>query len=1458
MDKDEILRLSGITTHHVTTLGLALVDILGCPVTFHLVENDFPIPQNGILGSDFFKQFQAKVNYEQNQLEWNNVRIPFEEKEEIFIIPPRTISQMHIRIANSELKEGYVPRLNVTDGVYLGDALVTVRDAKAYLQVVNTTDEEERVYIPTIKIYEFETNENRNSNPNSIAKSSYLGSFSSNSNSKSNSVSNLISNSNSNSNSCLNSTIDNSNSNSNLNSDESFNSISNSNSIPIPRSSNSNSRSCFLVKQNDRKNKIMGMLRLEHLNAEERSHIDKLIEKNSDCFHLPDEKLNYTSVLKHRIPTVNEIPIHTRQYRFPVIHKDEINKQVNELLEQEIIKPSKSPYNTPVWIVPKKADSKGNKRWRMVLDFRELNDKTVGDAYPLPNITEILDQLGGAKYFSVFDLASGFHQIRMHPDDSHKTAFSTPHGHYEFDRMPFGLKNAPATFQRLMDLVLTGMQGNEIFVYLDDIVLYSSSLTEHAIKFEKLATRLRQANLKLQPDKCELLRKEVTYLGHIIGENGVRPDPKKIEAVQNFPVPKNAKNVKQFLGLAGYYRRFIKGFSKIAKPLTNLLKKDSDFKWEDKEQESFNTLRDALCEEPILQYPDFTKPFLLTTDASGTAIGAILSQGQIGKDQPISYASRVLNDAEKNYSTIEKELLAIVYAVQHFRPYLYGKKFKLVTDHKPLTWLHKLKDPTSRLARWRIKLAEYDYEVIYKPGKINANADALSRNPTTSIYPIHTLYDKIEECPEDDEARQRNAHPKPLPMSPRRGTMREEPEPIITGMLTRHMENTEGESVPFTKKELEEPPFVEHIVHAEIHNNPIDQLSNTECLLQDTETSNIGNDVPDIPPETEILTTENNSAKVDLPTSQIIIPPNLLQIINNLTEDYEQDEISQSKSSNENNPENRNEQIIEDSDDDNSEDDQNESIIDDDEETEEEEDEEDRNSDKDIDATYNEFETTHETETQMTTRRQKHSVINSRDQIFMRKENYLYFLTVDGKPCDEGTRQLQKQNLIPKLKETKVGNIEVIKRKNRFHLILICKENLKERIAKETLQNFIIKLREKIREHSIKVINIAKFKELDNINWAEILSQIRESLLGTSTKLIVCHGLVTIPEPDRQKNIIEEAHSSKIGGHKGITKTYNRIRQNFYWNNIKSDIRNFINQCLQCQTKKLIRIKTKQPMLITDTPFSSFEKISMDIVGPLPETSKGNSYILTIQDHLTKFSLAIPLKSITAIQVADALLKYFICIFGAPKIILTDQGTNFMSNLMKRFAKQFKIKQHRTTAFYPQANGALERSHLVLVEYLKQYVNKFTEWDELLEYATFSYNTSTHESTGYTPYELVFGKLARQPSSEITEEIKEKTYDDYLYKLMTDIYDLQELARECLVASKIKSKYYYDKKISPQAFQINDQIFLLNEPKKGKLGDQYSGPHIITDILPNGNIKILIKGKLKIVHPNKIRKTKRD
>ena len=211
------------------------------------------------------------------------------------------------------------------------------------------------------------------------------------------------------------------------------------------------------------------------------------------------------------------------------------------------------------------------------------------------------------------------------------------------------------------------------------------------------------------------------YLGHVITRDGVRPDPKKVDAVVNFPRPKNCKNIKQLLGLAGYYRRFVPNFASIVKPLTTLLKKSIDFQWDQAQEESFNEIKKILCSQPLLQYPDFMQPFVITTDASGYALGAILSQGPIGRDLPVAYTSRTLNTAELNYSTTEKELLTIIFAVKQFRPYVFGRKFTLVTDHRPLIWLYNLNDPASRLARWKMWLSEYDYDIQYKPGRVNAN-----------------------------------------------------------------------------------------------------------------------------------------------------------------------------------------------------------------------------------------------------------------------------------------------------------------------------------------------------------------------------------------------------------------------------------------------------------------------------------------------------------------------------------------------------------------------------------------------------------------------------------------------------------------------------------------------------------------------------------------------------------------
>jgi len=502
----------------------------------------------------------------------------------------------------------------------------------------------------------------------------------------------------------------------------------------------------------DRHALIKKQLRTDHLNDEEKCAITELCLEFSDIFYLDGDILSFTSEIKHSIETNGARPVFSKSYRYPQIHKEEVKSQINKMLDQGIIRHSTSPWSSPVWVVPKKLDASGKQKWRVVIDYRKLNELTVDDKYPLPNISDLLDQLGKCEYFTTLDLASGFHQIEVDPKDISKTAFSVENGLYEFVRMPFGLKNAPSTFQRVMDNILLGIQNERCLVYMDDIIVYSPTIHEHITRLTEVFKRLRNANLKIQPDKCEFLRKEVAYLGHLITQHGVKPNPDKIKCIEKFPVPTSPKEIKSFLGLSGYYRRFIPNFAKISKPLTKLLQKDVTFHFDEECVNSFNTLRKALTSNPILIYPNFDETFLLTTDASSFAIGAVLSQGPVGKDLPIAYASRTLCSAETKYSTIERELLAIVWAVKHFRPYLFGRKFILITDHRPLTWLFSIKDPGSRLARWRLKLEEYDYKIEYKPGRINNNADALSRIRVNHFQECVKFHSKVRNFALNEEA----------------------------------------------------------------------------------------------------------------------------------------------------------------------------------------------------------------------------------------------------------------------------------------------------------------------------------------------------------------------------------------------------------------------------------------------------------------------------------------------------------------------------------------------------------------------------------------------------------------------------------------------------------------------------------------------------------------------------------
>jgi hypothetical protein len=850
-----------------------------------------------------------------------------------------------------------------------------------------------------------------------------------------------------------------------------------------------------VVEVSSRLSKLRDELRTEHLNNEERISLIKICEEYNDVFHLTGDKLTFTTAAEHSIPTPTIDPtrgINTKPYRIPEVHRDEVQKQTEQMLRDGIIVPSSSPWNSPILVIPKKEDASGKRKWRIVVDFRKLNDVTIGDSFPIPVISEILDALGKSKYFSTIDCASGFLQVPVKHEDQAKTAFSTREGHFQYKRMPFGLKGAPATFQRLMNTVLTGIQGIKCLVYLDDVVVYGENLGVHNERLREVFDRIRKYNLKLQPDKCEFLRKEVSYLGHVIGQTGVRPDEKRIEAVRNFPEPRTTRELKGFLGLAGYYRRFIPNFSKISKPLTELLKKDTPYTWNDKTEKAFTTLKELLTTEPILKYPDFTRPFVLTTDASNDAIGAVLSQGPIGKDLPISYASRTLNNAERNYPTVEKELLAIVWGCKYFRQYLYGRTFTVVTDHRPLTWIFSVKDPSSRLLRWRLKLEEYQYEVVYKKGSNNTNADALSR--------IH--------------------------------------------------------------------------------------------------------------------------------------------VAENCTDSH------------------------------------------------------------------------------------------------------------DDKPG----------------------------------------------LTKE----------EKLK-------------------------------------------------------IFQEMHDKPIGGHLGMNRTYDRLKLFTSWPGMKQELEEYVKQCEICQKNKITQNKTRMPMKITTIPEIVWEKCALDIVGPLNLTLDGNRYVLTFQDELSKYTLAIPIEHQDAATIARVFVEEVILKFGIPQMILTDQGSNFMSEVFTNVCKLLKIKKIKCTAYHPESNGALERTHRVLVEYLRCFIlEDQSNWDKWLPYATFVFNTTPHTSTGFTPHELMFGRKPNIPGV-LQKETPETqyVYDNYIKELQSRLQSSYQTARANLESRKERSKEYYDRNVNTPLFTVGDKVLLHDEKirrgRSAKLSPPFIGPYEIIDV-DDLNITLkLPKNKTLKVHANRLK-----
>ena len=945
--------------------------------------------------------------------------------------------------------------------------------------------------------------------------------------------------------------------------------------------------------------------------------VKQLLLDNRDVFSCTGEPLGRTKMVKHPIRTQSETPIKQAVRRPPFHLKEEADKEVQKMLKQDIIEPSESPWASPVVLVRKKDGS-----LRYCIDYRKLNSVTIKDSYPLPRIDESLDALGGSKYFSTLDLASGYWQIELDEDAKQKSAFCTTSGLYQFKVMPFGLTNAPATFQRLMERVLSSLQWQICLVYIDDIVVFSQTLDDHVSRLQQILRRLKTAGLKLKPKKCFLFQIKVAYLGHIVSEQGIQTDPSKTEKIKNWPIPQCVTDIKSFLGLCSYYRRFVQGFSTIARPLVQLTEKSTQFKWEKEQQIAFDTLKDKLTSAPILAYPQVTGEFILDTDASDTGIGAVLSQVQNGIEKVIAYASKTLSKPEKRYCVTRRELLAVVYFTQYFRHFLLGRKFTVRTDHNSLKWLRKFKNPEGQIARWLEVLETFNFDIQHRPGAKHGNADALSRIP-------------CKQCGSPEHAG----------------------EPIHPGRK---------------REVLKEPQ--------EIH-------------------PEVGNIQPQQEPHrSQPVVTRKRATKPAQPTSNWLNSEFCLQQIQ------------------------------------------------------------------------------------------------------------------------------EEQNKDPSISEAKTW------------------------VEKGTRPNF-----SEISHTGPETKFLwSQFSSLSIQN--DLLIRILESPTNMKTQIVV--------PPSLRDKILHECHNNLTSSHLGQRRTLFRVRQKFVWFGMRKDVEDFIRKCDKCGAYKSVNRKRKGPQRPYPVGYP-MERVCLDIAGPYPVTQNGNKYILVVTDCFTKFVEAYPMPNIEARTVATIVVEQFISRYGTPMHIHSDQGTQFEAEMFQVMCDMLGVQKTRTTPFRPQSDGQSERNIRTILSLLAIAVEKQDEWDEHLPYIMMAYRSTPHETTGYTPNYLMFGRETFMPLDIMlpspSQDQAKLEPGSYASELKTKLSKAYGEARTKLKQSAVRQKRAYDQKTFGEEFQEGDIVWMANlgARKKGvtpKFLPKWKGPYLIVHKFNDILVEVLKShSKTSIVHTDHLK-----
>ena len=965
-----------------------------------------------------------------------------------------------------------------------------------------------------------------------------------------------------------------------------------------------------------------------NLTPEQKTQLIHLLARNRDVFAKDLTELSCTNVLKHRIDTGDATPTRQRYYQQSPEAKREIEKQISGMLKNGIIEPTDSEWASSVLLVKKKSGE-----LRFVVDYRRLNSVTRPLFYPLPLMSTVIETLGEVKpkYFSALDMRSGYWQLELTDDSKPKTAFACHMGMYQFTRLPFGISNAPSTYQLLMNKVFAGLIPSKLLVYIDDTILYANTFEAMSQNLEEVFSRLRAAKLKLHGGKSFFCQSRVTYLGHVLSADGVAVDPTKMDAFRTYPEPTNVKEVRAYLGYTGFYRKFVEGYAKIAGPLYDLLRLDAKFQWTPECQQAFDILKEKMLTSPILAFPDPTRSFILTTDASGKALGWVLSQkGDDGIERICSCNGRALRANELAYSAVEAEALALCSAVKEYHSLLSIMPFTVYTDNLSNTYIHSLKSKNARLLRYSLLLQTYKFQIFHKKGKLNSNADSLSRRP----------------------------YPDPGPEDPNDDTVNDDVYFSAVDDLTI--------SAAHDGNHQTEPTSPDEYTAYEFHfDTPTDDVPN-KYMLNDTTPGVISNLVNDEQSNMEPHGTQSAPANTNPPSNtDDKFPPH--------------ETIS-------------------------------------------------------VDDTLAHF----------TNDVPKLIELQQRDPELKRLLDFLDDGSLPGEP------------------------------------------KLARKVVYESDQYFQ-------REDGVLM-----HRYMPNDSFLKQIKPVIEQIV--------------IPQ-SLQKSILQQFHDNT--GHPGFDRTFCLLRQNCFFRQMYTAVRQYVKTCPICQRAK-IEYNTKAAPLQPLPVVGLFERWHVDLMGPLRTSEpEGYKHLLVMVDSLSRWPIAVPLKTQEAAEVADAMWLHCFSIFGRPKVLLSDMGRNLMGNIVTALSKLFDVARVTSCGYRPQTNGACERMNEIYSKTLRCYTTKQVDWPQYIPAINAAFRaTPAISSTQFSPYMLAFGfdmplDVTRAYELQSTTP-PHKNADDYIAKFLPRLKAMREVAMASAAHHQQLYKEKYDSRAMPKDWPVGTKVLIHN------------------------------------------------